>query len=136
MDHVWAVLRSSVGAEYGEVIPERAQSLFLHLPNWKTCNLASVTHAGIVRRWWLGFKLETEPAPGPGGTLVPLGTAVAEKLFGAFLWLEWVKRCPNPMPGPSEIEIRPLFEEADFEALLAEVAARDEAARRDTRREC
>ncbi|MCJ2081026.1 YciI family protein [Methylobacterium sp. J-090] len=25
-----------------------------------------------------------------------------------------VKRCPNPMPGPSEIEIRPLFEEADF----------------------
>lgn len=26
----------------------------------------------------------------------------------------WVKRCPNPMPGPSEIEIRPLFEEEDF----------------------
>ena len=42
----------------------------------------------------------------------------------------WVKRCPNPMPGPSEIEIRPLYEEADFEALLAEVAARDEAARK------
>ena len=26
----------------------------------------------------------------------------------------WVKRCPNPMPGPSEIEIRPLYEAADF----------------------
>ncbi len=24
----------------------------------------------------------------------------------------WVKRCPNPMPGPSEIEIRPLYEMA------------------------
>ena len=23
--------------------------------------------------------------------------------------IAWVKRCPNPMPGPSEIEIRPLF---------------------------
>ena len=34
----------------------------------------------------------------------------------------WVKRCPNPMPGPSEIEIRPLYEEADFEALFAEAA--------------
>jgi hypothetical protein len=28
--------------------------------------------------------------------------------------LEWVKRCPNPMPGESEIEIRPIFEVEDF----------------------
>lgn len=28
--------------------------------------------------------------------------------------VEWVKRCPNPMPGPSEIEIRPLYELEDF----------------------
>lgn len=26
----------------------------------------------------------------------------------------WAKRCPNPMPGPSEIEIRPFFEAADL----------------------
>ena len=26
----------------------------------------------------------------------------------------WVKRCPNPMPGPSEIEIRPLYEMSDW----------------------
>jgi hypothetical protein len=38
--------------------------------------------------------------------------------------VEWVKRCPNPMPGPSEIEIRPVYEMADFgEALTPEVAA-------------
>jgi len=36
----------------------------------------------------------------------------------------WVKRCPNPMPGPSEIEIRPLFELADFgEIVTPETAA-------------
>jgi hypothetical protein len=29
--------------------------------------------------------------------------------------LAWVKRCPNPMPGPSEIEIRPLYEMADLQ---------------------
>jgi hypothetical protein len=28
--------------------------------------------------------------------------------------IEWVKRCPNPMPGESEIEIRQIFEADDF----------------------
>ncbi len=28
--------------------------------------------------------------------------------------VEWVRRCPNPMPGESEIEIRPVFEAEDF----------------------
>jgi hypothetical protein len=30
--------------------------------------------------------------------------------------VEWVKRCPNPMPGDSDIEIRPLYEMEDFGA--------------------
>ena len=30
--------------------------------------------------------------------------------------IEWVKRCPNPMPGESEIEIRQIFEAEDFGA--------------------
>ena len=45
-----------------------------------------------------------------------------ELVAGFWLWevedmdeaVAWVKRCPNPMPGPSEIEIRPLYELADF----------------------
>jgi hypothetical protein len=32
--------------------------------------------------------------------------------------IEWVKRCPNPMPGESEIEIRQIFEVEDFGAEL------------------
>lgn len=28
--------------------------------------------------------------------------------------IEWIKRCPNPMPGESEIEIRQVFEAEDF----------------------
>ncbi len=28
--------------------------------------------------------------------------------------IEWVKRCPNPMEGESEIEVRPFFELEDF----------------------
>ena len=54
-----------------------------------------------------------------------------ELVAGFWLWqvkdmadaVEWVKRCPNPMPGPSEIEIRPVFEAADFgDALTPEIA--------------
>ncbi len=45
-----------------------------------------------------------------------------ELVAGFWLWevkdmdeaISWVKRCPNPMPGPSEIEIRPLYELSDF----------------------
>ena len=45
--------------------------------------------------------------------------------------IEWVKRCPNPMPGPSEIEIRQIFEAEDFgEELTPELRAREEELRR------
>lgn len=44
----------------------------------------------------------------------------------------WVKRCPNPMPGPSEIEIRPLYEAEDFaEAMTAKQAEQEERLREE-----
>jgi hypothetical protein len=61
--------------------------------------------------------------------------AVNELVAGYWLWevkdmdeaVAWVKRCPNPMPGPSEIEIRPLYEAADFaEAMTAEQMEQEE----------
>ena len=49
-------------------------------------------------------------------------TETKELIAGFWLWqvrsreeaIEWVKRCPNPMPGESEIEIRQVFEAEDF----------------------
>lgn len=45
--------------------------------------------------------------------------------------IDWVKRCPNPSPeGESEIEIRPLFEPADFgEAFTPELRQQEERRR-------
>jgi hypothetical protein len=44
--------------------------------------------------------------------------------------IEWVKRCPNPMPEDSEIEIRQVFEAEDFgPALTPEVRAAEERMR-------
>ena len=46
--------------------------------------------------------------------------------------VEWGKRCPNPMPGPSEIEIRPLFEVADFaEAMTQEQVDQEDRMREE-----
>ena len=61
-----------------------------------------------------------------------------ELVAGFWLWqvrpldeaIEWAKRCPNPMPGPSELEIRPLFEAEDFGAeFTPELRAREKALR-------
>jgi hypothetical protein len=67
-----------------------------------------------------------------------------ELIAGFWLWqvrsmdeaVEWARRCPNPMPGGGELELRPVFEADDFgaeftpelreqeERLRAESAAR------------
>lgn len=69
---------------------------------------------------------------GPGRTVIDGPFAETRELVAGFwLWevkdmaeaVEWVKRCPNPMPGPSEIEIRPVYEMEDFaEQLTPETA--------------
>jgi len=44
--------------------------------------------------------------------------------------IEWMKRCPNPFDGPSEIEIRQVYEMSDFgEAATPELVAQEEALR-------
>jgi hypothetical protein len=51
-------------------------------------------------------------------------TEVKELIAGFWIWqvasleeaIEWVKRCPNPMLGESEVEIRQVFEAEDFGA--------------------
>lgn len=57
-----------------------------------------------------------------------------ELVAGYWLWqvkdldeaVEWVKKCPNPMPGPSEIEIRPIYESEDFADLISPEAVEQE----------
>lgn len=62
-----------------------------------------------------------------------------ELVAGYWVWqvrsideaVEWVKRCPNPMPGEeAEIEIRPVFEAQDFgEAFTPELREQEERQR-------
>jgi hypothetical protein len=61
---------------------------------------------------------------GPSRTVVDGPFAQTSELVAGFwLWdvrdmdeaVAWARRCPNPMPGPSEIEIRPLYEASDLQ---------------------
>ena len=61
-----------------------------------------------------------------------------ELIAGFWIWqvnskeeaLEWVKRCPNPMDGDSEIEIRQVFEAEDFGAEFTPELREQEARQR------
>ena len=76
---------------------------------------------------------------GPNRTVIDGPFAETRELIAGFwLWevkdmaeaIEWAKRCPNPMPGPSELEIRRVFEAADFgEAFTPELAEQEERLR-------
>ena len=57
-----------------------------------------------------------------------------ELVAGFWIWtvasldeaIDWVKRCPNPMPGPSDIEIRPFYEMEDFgDSMTPELRAQE-----------
>jgi len=68
-----------------------------------------------------------------------------EIVAGFWIWkvksmdeaVEWVRRCPDPMPGEeSEIEIRPIFEAEDFgEALTPELREQEARLRAEVARQ-
>lgn len=74
----------------------------------------------------------------------PFGS-VEERIAGFWIWnvksldeaLEWVKRCPDPMPDEeAEIEIRPVFEADDFgEEFTPELRAQEERLRAEIERQ-
>lgn len=64
---------------------------------------------------------------GPNRTVIDGPFAETRELVaGYWIWqvkdmdeaVAWVKRCPNPMFGPSEIEIRPVYEMSDFDEIM------------------
>jgi hypothetical protein len=67
-----------------------------------------------------------------------------ELIAGFWIWkvasmdeaIAWAKRCPNPHPGESELEIRPIFENEDFGAeLTPELRAQEDRLREDMARQ-
>jgi hypothetical protein len=66
-----------------------------------------------------------------------------ELIAGFWLWqvksmdeaVDWLKRCPNPHPGETDLEIRPVFEAEDFGAeFTPELRAQEERLRAEVER--
>ena len=65
-------------------------------------------------------------------------TEAKELIAGFWIWkvksleeaIEWVKRCPNPHAGDSEVEIRQVFEMEDFAPILSEEQIQHKVAKR------
>lgn len=77
-----------------------------------------------------GAKREVVPGP--------FGGDPGDLVAGFWIWkcasleeaIDWVRRCPNPMPGDSDIEIRRIFEAEDFgEALTPELREQEDRLR-------
>ena len=76
---------------------------------------------------------------GPSRTVADGPFAETKELVAGFwIWqvkdmdeaVEWAKRCPNPMPGPSELEIRQVFEAEDFgDAMTPEMVEQEDRLR-------
>lgn len=54
-----------------------------------------------------------------------------ELVAGFWIWevkdlneaVEWAKKCPNPMPGPSDLELRAVISEAEFAEMMSRATA-------------
>ena len=92
-----------------------------------------------------GKRVRFSGAGGPKTVIDGPFAETKELIAGFWLWqvkdineaVDWVRRCPDPMPGEeSEIEIRPFYEAEDFGAeFTPELRAKEEKMRADIERQ-
>jgi hypothetical protein len=124
---VMVIVKATPESETGKMSGEQMQQMFVEMGAYNE----ELLKAGIML---MGDGLKPSSAgkrvhfSGKDRSVVDGPFAETKELIAGFwLWqvkdmaeaLDWVKRCPNPMPGPSEIEIRPLYEMSDFAGAMA-----------------
>ena len=138
---VMVLVKASEGSENG-VMPTEAELSAMGAYNEELVN-AGVMQAGE------GLHPSSKGARvrfnGKGRTVVDGPFAETRELVAGFwLWkcaslqeaIDWVKRCPNPMPGESEIEIRQVFDAEDFgDSFTPELKAQEDKLRAELERQ-
>ncbi|WP_426033712.1 YciI family protein [Cypionkella sp. TWP1-2-1b2] len=115
---VMVIVKSTADSELG-LMPSPAAWAAMEAFN-DSLEAAGITRAmGGLKPSSLGKRIRFDGS----GRMITDGpfAATNEVIAGFWIWevkdiaeaVDWVTRCPNPMPGPSEIEIRPFYEDAD-----------------------
>jgi hypothetical protein len=124
---VMILVKATVDSETG-ILPHAELLEAMGMYNEQLVNAGILLAADGLKPSSHGCRVAFE---GAGRTVVPGPfAATCELVAGFWIWqvkdmdeaVAWVKRCPNPMPGPSEIEIRPIYELADFAETITPVA--------------
>jgi hypothetical protein len=116
---VMVIVKATTGSEAGQM-PSRERMAAMAAFNHKLTTAGVMADGGGLTPTAEGARVAFDGAQ----RVVRLGPfgIVGELASGYWIWnvndldeaIAWVKLCPNPMPGPSEIEIRPLYEIEDF----------------------
>ena len=120
---VMVLVKATADSEKGLVMDAATQKMFEEMGKFND----ELIKAGIMKSGD-GLKPSSHGKriafDGPSRTVIDGPFAETKELVAGFwLWevkdmaeaIAWAKRCPNPMPGPSELEIRPLYEMSDFQ---------------------
>ena len=120
---VMVLVKATKDSEQGLKMDAATQKMFAEMGKYNE----ELTKAGIMLSGD-GLKPSSQGKriafDGPGRAVIDGPFAETKELVAGFwIWqvkdmdeaVAWAKRCPNPMPGPSELEIRPFYEEAVFQ---------------------
>jgi hypothetical protein len=116
---VMVIVKATKDSEAGKLpTPELMEAMGAF--NQKLIAAGVMLDGGGLKKSALGARVAFD---GANRTVIPGPFAATSELASGFwIWkvasleeaIDWVKQCPNPMPGPSEIEVRPLYEMEDF----------------------
>ena len=122
---VMVLVKATADSEKGLEMTPETRKLFAEMGKFNE----ELVKAGIMKSG-NGLKPSSQGKrvafDGPARRVIDGPFAETKELVAGFwIWevkdmaeaVAWAKRCPNPMPGPSELEIRPFYEEADFQGL-------------------
>ena len=113
---VMVIVKATKDSEVG-MMPETEMLEAMGKYNEELVNAGILLDGDGLKPSTLGKRVAFD---GPSRTVIDGPFAETRELVaGYWMWevkdmaeaVEWVKRCPNPMPGPSEIEIRPFYNE-------------------------
>ncbi len=127
---VMVIVKATADSEKG-LLPETEMFEAMHVFNEQLIEAGIMVNGDGLKPSSRGKRVAFN---GANRTVVDGPFPVNELVAGFWIWnvadmdeaVAWVKRCPNPMPGPSEIEIRPFYEASDFgDAFTPELAAQE-----------